>query len=294
VTPAHNRRWHAAEVVGSEPSSSIGREAVRALYREAALDMKPGLVGPAGSGAHRDMTLSTFYRSLFALRGYFPAIASLGAAGASLAELRESGRAAEAAMLRATGGVNTHRGAIFHLGLLCAAVGALAARGAQVDARRACAWVRGAHGATLRAESRAAPATSHGLVVARALGIAGARAEAAAGYPAARRIGLPALRNALAVTGDHERAGVHALFALVARVDDSNLAWRGGREGLAWAQSCARRFVEEGGALTPDWRARAAAAHRAFVARRLSPGGSADLLAVTFLLDALDSGAWRR
>ncbi len=104
------------------------------------------------------------------------------------------------------------------------------------------------------------------------------------GAPAA----LPAHRAAYRATGDRERASVQALFALVAHVTDSNLLWRGGLAGLAFAQGRARGFLEAGGVLRPGWREDAVAVHRSFVGERgLSPGGSADLLAVTLLLDEL-------
>lgn len=282
-----------AGVLPAGAAARLGRLAVRALHGEATLAGKPGLVGPEGSGAHTDMTLATFQRSLFALRGYFPDIAALGAAGADLAQLRGCGRAAEVAMLRATGGVNTHRGAVFHLGLLCAASGALVARDGAVDAYDACEWVGATHGAVLRGEVRMARGATHGAAVARSLGVGGARTEAAGGYASVRGHALPALRAAFAATGDRGRAALHALFALIAHVDDSNLAWRGGRAGLDWARAAAGRFLADGGALTPDWRQRAAALRAAFIARRLSPGGSADLLAVALFLDALDAGGWR-
>ncbi|MEO8755752.1 MAG: triphosphoribosyl-dephospho-CoA synthase MdcB [Casimicrobiaceae bacterium] len=285
---------HVAETVprtgAAGDAQRIGRHAVLALYHEAALYPKPGLVSALDSGAHADMTMATFYRSLFALRGYFPAIATLGTAGAPLAELQKTGIAAEAAMLRATRGVNTHRGAIFNLGLLCAATGALTAAGRPVTARAVCAQVRAAYGAEIRRALALALPVSHGLTVARMFGAGGARAEAAAGFPSVRSWSLPAYRVTFAVTGDRERASVHALFALIAHLADSNLLWRGGRDGLAWAQYQAAQFLADGGVLAPNWRDRAIAVHRAFVRRSLSPGGSADLLAVTLFLDALDHG----
>ncbi|MGQ3055336.1 MAG: triphosphoribosyl-dephospho-CoA synthase, partial [Roseateles sp.] len=107
----------------------IGRAATLALHDELALTPKPGLVTLTDRGSHADMDAHTFMRSLFALRSYFVRIAELGACGASFAELERCGIAAEARMLAATGGVNTHRGAIFMLGLLCASAGALSAQG---------------------------------------------------------------------------------------------------------------------------------------------------------------------
>ena len=85
------------------------------------------------------MSLATFYRAIVALRSYFPTIAALGAARAPWRSLKAHGEAAEAVMLHATGNVNTHRGAIFHLGLLCAAIGALSAEGRACTSRAACA-----------------------------------------------------------------------------------------------------------------------------------------------------------
>ncbi len=109
-------------------AARIGRAATAALYRELALAPKPGLVSFADAGSHVDMDSTTFLRSIGSLRGYFRQIAALGAVQAPFAALERLGIQAEAAMSMATGGVNTHRGAIFMLGLLCAAAGAAQAR----------------------------------------------------------------------------------------------------------------------------------------------------------------------
>jgi triphosphoribosyl-dephospho-CoA synthase len=70
----------------------------------------------------------------------------------------------------------------------------------------------------------------------------------------------------------------------VAQVDDLNLLHRGGTEGLRWAQQQAATFFSAGGAFAPDWRMRLQSIGDAFVRRRLSPGGSADLLACAWFL----------
>src|SRR5450830_1577900 len=100
----------------------MAREAVRSLYQELVLYPKPGLVSLVDNGSHQDMDAATFMRSLFSLRRYFLAIAEAGARGAPFSLLKQLGVQAERRMLSATGGVNTHRGAIFSLGMLCAAV----------------------------------------------------------------------------------------------------------------------------------------------------------------------------
>ena len=282
------RRWTSLRPTAAWSPARIGRAAVRALHHEAVLYPKPGLVSAMDTGAHADMSLATFYRSIVALRSYFPTIAALGGAGAPWQSLAAHGQAAEAVMLRATGGVNTHRGAIFHLGLVCAAAGALAANGIGASPRAVCAFVRTMYAPRFR---DVLARDSHGAIVARRYGAGGARAEAAGGFAAVRRWSLPAFLQALAATGDRDRAAVHALFALIAHVEDSNLLYRGGRSGLIFAQQYAQRFLQAGGALSAHWRDDAIAAHDAFVLRGLSPGGSADLLAVTLLLHALGGEA---
>ncbi len=276
---------------GEQAATRIGRLAIRSLYHEAALAPKPGLVSPGSQGSHRDMDFTTFLRSLQALRSYFPAIAACGLRRPGFAALRQLGIEAEAAMLGATGGVNTHRGAIFNLGLLCAAAGRLFGEGERPGAAAACAVVKNAWGAEIFAGLSSVSATaalSHGLSVARRYGTGGARQEAAAGFPAALEVGLPAYRRVLAATGDGELAAVQALFALVAELEDTNLLWRGGREGLANGRQAAAAFLAAGGVFADDWRVHAAAIDADFVARNLSPGGSADLLGVTLFLAELD------
>ena len=93
--------------------------AERALLLELNTPMKPGLVGPDGPGAHKDMDYDTMLMGIKALRPFWSRMAM--ASGPD--ELRELGIEAEKAMLSATGGVNTHRGAIFCLGIALNAAG---------------------------------------------------------------------------------------------------------------------------------------------------------------------------
>lgn len=250
----------------------IGLAAIRALHAEVSLHPKPGLVGPLDNGAHRDMDMGTFLRSTLALRHYFPAIARAGAAGAPFETLRRLGIEAEARMLAATGGVNTHRGAIFTLGLLAAGAG----HGGDPCMTAARLW-----GPALLAAPRP---DSHGEAAIRRHGAFGARSHAAAGFPLLRDVVLPAL----SCGADPRRARVQALFAAMAVMDDTNLLHRGGTAGLAFVQAGARAFLDAGGVFAPDWRDRAMALHHDCIARNLSPGGSADMLAAAIFLRALD------
>ena len=137
---------------------------------------------------------------------------------------------------------------------------------------------------------RPIPLYSHGTNALRRFGAGGARAEAAAGFPHALEVGLPALRLGRRLAPDDpEAARVQSFFAILASMEDTNLLHRGGAAGLRFAQKVAARFLEEGGVAETSWRERAAAIHHAFVARRLSPGGCADLLTITLFLDALEA-----
>ncbi|HHT9688454.1 TPA: triphosphoribosyl-dephospho-CoA synthase, partial [Legionella pneumophila] len=106
----------------------FAKKAVQALYDEVALYPKPGLVSFIDSGAHQDMNGALFFRSLFGLRHYFFQIGLHTALGSSPKKLVTFGLNAEKTMLKITGGVNTHRGAIFALGILCTSICKLSAK----------------------------------------------------------------------------------------------------------------------------------------------------------------------
>lgn len=265
--------------------AKIAALAAEALRRELETYPKPGLVSHVDGGSHADMDAGTFRRSAAALEPFFGALARAGAAGAPMPALRRIGLEAEAAMRAATGGVNTHRGAIFGLGLLAAAAGALPRPALPGALGR---FVRTRYGG----EILDGPVLLHapGAQVRRRHGIGGAPAEAAAGFPTLYGVGLPALRRATMLRpGDAEAARVETCLALIARLEDTNLLHRGGPEGFAFARGAAADFIAGGGVARDDWRARAQALHRAFVARRLSPGGAADLLAMTLFVDAWET-----
>ena len=273
----------------------IGRLAVRSLYAELSLYPKPGLVSLLDNGSHEDMTATTFMRSMFALRHYFVRITLAGSKGAPFARLAALGVEAERRMLHATGGINTHRGAIFGLGLLCAALGACHASGATRTSAVTAVDIRAAlvarWGAALAAHARPGAADTHGTRVTERYRVGGARQEAALGMPAVFDLALPALRGALAAGRGLRRARVDALFALMAHISDTNVYHRGGEDGALVLKRHALAFVDAGGTAAPDWEARAERCHRIFVAHRLSPGGAADLLAAACLVEAATGGA---
>lgn len=247
---------------------------------------KPGLVSHVDAGAHGDMDARLLYRSADTLAPFFADLAAAGAAGWGLDRLREIGIAAERAMLEATGGVNTHRGAIFGLGLMAAAAGfrastAVASSLGWIVANR---WGRSIGSIPVEPDS-------HGARAARRYGAGGARKEAALGFPSVYGIAIPALVAGHRLAGKNaEAARVHACLALIASVADTNLLHRGGLDGLAFAQGIAREFIEAGSVGQPGWHLEALRIHEMFVARNLSPGGCADLLAMALFAHALETG----
>ena len=182
-------------------------------------------------------------------------------------------------MLEATGGSNAHRGAIWVLGLMVAALAM-----DEADRTPEAVSARAAHLARL--PDRHAPAVaSHGTAVCRRYGVPGARGEAVAGFPHALLVGLPMLyaRRRAGVT---ERcARLDALLAIMASLADTCLLHRGGWPALAAAQAGARRVLACGGTATASgWQA-LLALDAELLRRRASPGGCADLLAACLFLD---------
>ncbi|KVG56897.1 triphosphoribosyl-dephospho-CoA synthase MdcB [Burkholderia territorii] len=285
--------WAACRAAALSDAERIAELAERSLVLEIDTYPKPGLVSHVDTGSHADMDAATFARSAAVLRPYFAELAAAGARDADMSVLRKIGLRAEHAMLAATGGVNTHRGAIFGLGLLCAAAGRRTAPGAAGRTMTLGAFVAQRWGTEILGGPRLPD--SHGERASRRYGVGGARREAADGFPTVYSVGLPALRRAQhRVPDDPEAARVDACFALIAALDDTNLLHRGGQAGLDFARATARAFVARGGIRARDWRLRAVAAHRAFVARRLSPGGAADLLAMSVFVDAIEAAEERQ
>jgi triphosphoribosyl-dephospho-CoA synthase len=284
----HRKIIDAAEPVAH--AHHIARMAVRSLYHELALYPKPGLVSFRDNGAHRDMNAATFVRSLFSLRGYFVAIAAAGMRDAEFSELQQLGIAAESCMLRATRGINTHRGAIFTHGILAASAGYAVARNIAPSDENLRAIVAANWSRDLRAIAISSAATpTHGQLMAARHGATGARGEALQGFPSVFEVALPALRSAQARGANAQHALLHTFFVLLAVTPDTNVLFRGGAEGLRFIQAQAQDFLERGSVFEPGWHVCAESLHRQCSTRNLSPGGCADLLAAAWFVQQLQT-----
>lgn len=257
---------------------TIGDMAVRALQLEAATTPKPGLVDRANNGAHQDMDYALFLASSEALRDCFTACAEVGA---EAHKLREIGIKGEASMYEATNHVNTHKGLIFSMGILCGALGELSSKDADFDERDAqqlCAELA----AELLAKDGAKD--THGLAVLQQTGIKGIRGEALSGFDSAFSMGLLTLRSGVEEGHTFEQAMVKTLLTLMAHTEDSNVVHRGGEKGLRFIQEHAAAILSHVDLRLEGDMDLVRAFDEICIDKNLSPGGSADLLALTAML----------
>lgn len=284
------------EQAGSEEDRRIGRLALTATLLEASAAPKPGLVDPLSRGAHRDMDYSTFLSSAAAIGPWFAEFAKLGRLHKGepadlLPALREMGKAAEHDMFEATGGVNTHKGLIFSMGLLCAAAGRLAAAGSTY-APTSCAAgasdiVKGISARDFGGLEATRSERTTGERLYLAYGVRGIRGEAEDGFPSVLVHALPKLRAGLLAGLSMNDAMIEALLVLFTFVEDTNVLGRAGRDGLAFLRAEAARALGLGGMATHGGRAAARAMDASLTKRNISPGGCADLLALTVFLEML-------
>ncbi|GHO50992.1 triphosphoribosyl-dephospho-CoA synthase [Ktedonospora formicarum] len=277
----------------SKRAEWLASMAVTALREEALLTPKPALVDRRGSGAHVDLTLPLMLASASTLHTTFVAMARAAHQQRPSRRLREHlaalGRAGEQAMLTTTCGVNTHRGAIWALGLLVAAA-AFSDPGtpAHILAERA--------GKVARYPDRSAPyEVSHGLLVQQRHGISGAREEAQRNFPHVINEALPMLAASRAYGLTETHARLNTLIVLIAHLSDTCILYRGGPRALQVAQSGARGILVRGGTSTPRGWETLCELDRKLLTYHVSPGGSADLLAATLFLTFLEQesrSAW--
>ena len=274
-------------------AETLARYACDALLDELYTTPKPGLVDLANCGAHTDMDVPLFEKSAESLKPYFHDAVMMGMGGCSMEDLRKRGLKAEEEMFCATGGVNTHKGMIYSMGLLLAGAGMVldteGAGGTCEEETLAEMAVRYAAGLARQdaerriGESLADPKTNGGKAL-KAYGARGAMGEAAEGFPDALYC-VSRLHQYMKEGIDKRKAGVLAFCDSMARLEDTNLLHRGGREGLDFARSEACRIAGAG-----DYDERIAGLEKLdaeMIRRNLSPGGSADMLALAFFLESL-------
>jgi triphosphoribosyl-dephospho-CoA synthase len=264
---------------------TLGRLAAQALRDEATLTPKPGLVDMRGGGSHDDMDVTMLLASADALAVPITrcaeAAASLPLSRDLRAEIGAIGRAGEQRMLRATGGVNTHRGALWVLGLLAAG---LAATGTAAKAAGFAARLAGIEDPALPAR-----APSHGARARLRYGAAGAVGEDQGGFPHTMYVALPALRAGRAAGHGEHTARTDALLASMARLEDTCLLHRAGPGGLQVVRQRAAAILRAGGSGTARGGILLDDLDRISRRLRLSAGGSGDVLAAAVFVDSVSA-----
>ncbi|HAU5647460.1 MULTISPECIES: triphosphoribosyl-dephospho-CoA synthase [Serratia] len=264
----------------------LAQIATECLIDEARLSPKPGLVDSRGSGAHHDLSLVLMERSAHSLTPMFQALAQQSWRRPADIALRQIigrlGREGEQQMMVVTRGVNTHRGAIWALGLLVSAVAMLGGNG------RAQQIVTIAAELAKLPDEAATKIFSKGSCVTNRYRVPGAREEAQQGFPHIMQRALPQLRLSRLNSGE-THARLDALMAIMTSLTDTCVLSRAGMEGLNIMQRGARAVLRAGGTAHPAGQAALAMLDSHMLALNASPGGAADLLAATLFLDRVES-----
>lgn len=274
----------------------IEKACVSALLEEVKTTPKPGLVDKLSCGAHKDMDYSTFIASIEAIGPYFSEFAKAGANlneidFTALERLRPLGLQCEKAMFEATKGINTHKGAIFSLGVLAASTGYCSRKLGCISLENACRISEEISKAALVDFEKQVndEVITNGQRIFNEYGIKGVRGEAASGFLSVRQCALPVMRK-LFSRNEYKKNDifVQVLLNLMCNVVDTNVIARKGLEAVAYVQNTASEVLRLGGALTNEGSKKLLELDREYTNRNISPGGCADLLSVAIFLYSLE------
>lgn len=264
--------------------------ACKALMYEVMTTPKPGLVDRDNNGSHRDMDIYTFIDSTSALTPHFRDYVLAGIEFCSdspkrlFKRVRYIGMEAEDDMFRATDNVNTHKGLIFSLGVICVAMGYLFGNSRNVDVENILDITRDMTENVLDDFKGIDINTARtcGEKLYALYGITGIRGEASEGFPSVRDCGLPVMRKLVREGMSLNDAGALTLLNLIASVRDTNIISRADIQIQERVQTDIRKLIGDdiGSVSFKDIED----LNRRFIELNISPGGCADLLAVTFML----------
>ncbi len=265
----------------------FAQAATESLIMEARTTPKPGLVDMDNNGSHKDMDLDMFIKSANALTPYFRKCIEIGQNFSEKPDevfslLRKEGLLAQQAMYSATGGINTHKGAIYSMGIICGALGCVwTAEKGVLHTDEVFSMCSRITKEAVKEDFQNIDSSTAGGRLYLEKGIKGIRGEASEGFPSVKNIALPAFTKALSEGYTENDAGVFALLHLIENVEDTNILSRGGEEGSIFAKSVAKELLSK--SPFPDLN-EVRDADKRFIEKNLSPGGCADLLAVTYFI----------
>lgn len=278
----------------------VASYAERALLYEVTCTPKPGLVDAVDAGAHEDMDIFTFIKSSCVLRGYFEEFFKRGYQAEKelplpelFEQIRQLGLEAEQAMYQVTLGVNTHKGAIFSLGILLCATGYVHKQNTSITVEKVLSVTKKMLIRLSTDFKKLDLAENQSYTAGEQLylkyGISGIRGEASAGYPLVYNYALPFLKKSKGTT--HERM-LDTLLYIVTLAEDTNLIKRGGSLATLFeVRKKIKNYFDHGGSKSDQGKQDLATLNQEFKDKNLSIGGSADLLIVTlyfFFLEGND------
>lgn len=268
----------------------IGEAFLKGIFLEMGSCPKPGLVDPLTSGSHDDMSFLTFMMSSAAIAPAFYICAQVGRDHKGqvvdlLPEIRKVGRVYEQKLLQSTKEVNTQRGTLFSIGILCGAAGYLSQTVDSFSIESVCEMAaeitQGLSARELEKCRKAYTEQTAGEQLFMKYGTKGIRGEVENGFPSVMNVGLPAFEKAMGFGLSLNHTLIHTLIALMTSVEDTTILWRKGVDGLQVVQEMAGRIEEQGSVFSKKGLEEIARLEEWFVENNISPGGSADLLAAT-------------
>ncbi len=264
----------------------VAHLATRALKAELNTTPKPGLVDTHDSGAHRDMDHALMMRSIRAMHPYFVRLATLGYDSPQMPahdDIVSIGLEAEKAMFKSTGGVNTYKGALFSMGLALTAATYIIGRGKVAMTTHGKEYVPGdLLSATITQFANGFPDTSgtHGSrakqLAQSGCSLKSALDNAREGYTQLFGEWLPFYETR--IKGDDSYVKHKTLLRIMCDLDDTNIVYRTDYDTMLNVKTLARHLLEDFSEAGID------DLNRDFVGRNISPGGSADMLALVVFL----------
>src|SRR6056297_2292468 len=271
----------------------VNNAAIKSLLYEVSVSPKPGLVDRFNRGSHSDMDMLTFVDSSIALNGYFYDCCMISIDNKALPYedifklLRKRGIKADEDMLKATGNINTHKGAIFSLGLIASAaslsydnIGSFDSESVLYKAGEICR-----HSFLKDFDRINSNCITNGEEIFLKYGIKGIRGEAASGFPTIEKISLPFLKSLEKEKIDFNDKCIMTLLKIMSVAEDTNVISRGSLAELDYVKKKSKDILE----LPLDSQINAVFDFdKDLINKNLSPGGSADLLASTLLVYFLE------
>ncbi|WP_319204921.1 triphosphoribosyl-dephospho-CoA synthase CitG [uncultured Ilyobacter sp.] len=270
----------------------LGEFALESMLMEVACFPSFGLVSPVSKGAHEDMDYFTFIKSTASLQKYMLKIANRAFSPDGLEiifkDCRQLGIEAEKEMFKKTKGINTHKGMIFVLGIvLIATAKTLYENKEFLSIQENIRFMtKGLVGSELKTLEKKTNLT-HGERVFLEYGITGIRGEVESGIPVIFEYALPAYDDIeFSNAGDNERL-LHTLITIMAHCEDTTILHRHDIHTLKEVQDICKKLLKKGSLLNKELLVEIDELDKKFSKKRISPGGCADLLAVTVFLSLI-------